>query len=232
MLSTIMSGVSFTELLFLLATYAIIIFVVLPVHELAHAYAAYRLGDHTAKWNGRLTFNPLAHLDPFGTIMLALFGVGYAKPVPVNPYNFRNPKRDMALCALAGPLSNVLLAVAAVAIFRVCCFFVTNDVVLFYLWWVLVWTFASVNIGLAFFNLLPIPPLDGSKIFGYFLPDKWVYTMERYSRQISMVFILLLFTGVLDVPLDFLREGACTLIGKLFGFTDIFDLADVLNGFL
>lgn len=219
-------NVSFSDFLFMFGAYAVIVLVMLPVHEMAHAYAAHRLGDDTAKWNGRLTANPLAHLDLFGTLMLVLFGVGYAKPVPVNPYNFRKPKRDMALSALAGPMSNLLMAILSVALFRVCTLFISNMTVLWYLFLVLINVFASVNIGLAVFNLLPIPPLDGSKIFGFFLPDKWVYTMERYSRQISIVLLLLLFTGVLDVPLDFLREGICTLIGKLFGFTDLF------NGYL
>ncbi len=229
MLSWLLSNrgnISFTELLFMLFSYAVIVFVMLPVHEMAHAFAAHKLGDDTAKWNGRLAFNPLRHLDPFGTTMLVLFGVGFARPVPINPYNFRNPKRDMALSALAGPVSNLLMAVLSVALFRVCCFFVTDIEVLSYLWMVLINVFAAVNIGLAVFNLLPIPPLDGSKIFGYFMPDKWIYTMERYSQMISMVLMVLLFTGVLDVPLDFLRELFCNFIGKLFGFTDLF------NGYL
>ncbi len=221
MLSSILSGVSFPQLLFLLGAYAVIVFVVLPIHELAHAWAAHLLGDDTAKWNGRLTFHPLRHLDLFGTIMLVLFGVGYAKPVPVNPYNFRKPKRDMALCALAGPLSNIAMAIVAVAIFRVCVFSVNGWLVSF-LWDLLINVFASVNISLAVFNLLPIPPLDGSKIFGFFLPDKWIYTMERYSRQISMVMLLLLFTGVLDVPLAFLRGLLGNLIGSLFGMNTLF----------
>ncbi len=222
MLSSLRGGISFFELVFLLGAYAVIIFIVLPIHEFAHAWAAHRLGDDTARWNGRLSLNPMRHLDLFGTVMILLFGVGYAKPVPINPYNFRNYKRDTALCALAGPLSNIIMAIIAVAIFRVCCFFVTDSALLSYLWLVLINVFASVNIGLAVFNLLPIPPLDGSKIFGYFLPDRWVDTMERYSRQISMVMMLLLFTGVLDVPLSFLRGLLGSLIGKVFGFTALF----------
>lgn len=222
MLSAIRGGISLFELLFLLGAYAVIIFIVLPIHELAHAWAAHLLGDDTARWQGRLKFNPLRHLDVFGTIMILLFGVGYAKPVPVNPYNFRNRKRDMALCALAGPLSNIALAILAVGVFRVCCFFVTDNALLSYLYLILIDVFASVNIGLAVFNLLPIPPLDGSRIFGFFLPNRWVDTMERYSRQISMVVMLLLFVGVLDVPLAFLRGLLGSLIGALFGMPNLF----------
>ncbi len=219
-------NVSFAQLMFTLFAYAIMVFAVLPFHEFAHALAAHLLGDDTAKWNGRLTLNPLRHLDPFGTLMLVLVGVGYAKPVPVNPFNFRNRKRDMALTALAGPVSNLLMAVAAVAIFRVCCLWITDIDVLSYLWLVLIGVVAQVNIGLAVFNLLPIPPLDGSRIFGLFLPEKWTYTLERYSQQITLVLMVLLFLGVLRTPLDIVENAVCDLIGRLFGFADLF------NGYL
>lgn len=216
-------NVPFEALLIMLFSYGVLVFVMLPVHEMAHALAAHWLGDDTAKWNGRLKFNPLRHLDPVGTTMLVLFGIGYARPVPINPYNFRNQRSGMALSALAGPLSNLLMAFASVALFRVCCLFVEDWTVLSYLWIALINVFAAVNISLAVFNLLPIPPLDGSKIFGFFLPDRWVWTMERYSRYIGFVLMALLFSGALDVPLDFLRETFCNLFGKLFGFPDLFN---------
>ncbi len=225
MLSALLSNrgnMSFAQLLFMIAAYAVMVLVMLPVHEFAHAWAAYRLGDNTARWNGRLTINPFKHLDPWGTTMLVLCGVGFARPVPVNPYNFRNPKRDMALSALAGPVSNLLMALISVAVFRVCYIFVTDMTVLSYLWLILIEVFASVNISLAVFNLLPIPPLDGSKIFGLFLPDKWMYMMERNARQISMVLMLLLFTGVLDIPLSFFRNLFGGLMGSLVGMPGLF----------
>ncbi len=210
-------SIDFISLLVMLFSYAVLVFVMLPVHEMAHAWAAKKLGDNTASWNGRLTFNPLRHLDPFGTTMLVLFGVGYARPVPINPYNFHDPKKGIALSALAGPVSNLLMAILSVAVYRVCYIFITDAVLLYYLWVIFVFVFARVNIGLAVFNLLPIPPLDGSKIFGYFMPDRWLYTMERYERHISMALMVLLFTGVLDVPLGFLQNLFCMLIGGLFG---------------
>ena len=224
MLSWLISNighVSFAQLIFRLFAYAILVFAVLPLHEFAHAFAAHLLGDDTAKWNGRLTLNPLKHLDPLGALMLVFVGVGYAKPVPVNPFNFRNRKRDMALTALAGPASNLLMAVVAVALFRVCSLIITDMQVLTYFWLVLIVVIARVNIGLAVFNLLPIPPLDGSRIFGLFLPERWTYTLERYSRQITLVVMVLLLVGVLNTPL-----AVCDVLVRLFGFADLF------NGYL
>ena len=195
-------------------------------HEVSHGYVAYRLGDTTAKDAGRLTLNPLKHIDPMGLLMMVVFKFGWAKPVPVNMMRFRSPKRGMALTALAGPVSNLLMAVAAVAIFRVCCLWITDIDVLSYLWLVLIGVVAQVNIGLAVFNLLPIPPLDGSRIFGLFLPERWTYTLERYSQQITLVLMVLLFLGVLRTPLDIVENAVCDLIGRLFGFADLF------NGYL
>lgn len=225
---------SFGELLFLLFGYIILLGVMMPVHEAAHAWAAVKLGDATPKWHGRLTLNPLAHFDPIGSIMILLFGIGYAKPVPVNPYNFQNRRRDMALTALAGPLSNVAMALVSIALFRVVLFvsggdlqvmggviYYTNDVVL-YAYTVLIGVFAQVNLSLAMFNLLPIPPLDGSRIFGALLPERWTYWMDQYHQYVRIGVLLLIVTGALDVPLGFLirlvGNAACMLfrLPKLF----------------
>ncbi len=210
--------ISFVELLLLFVSYALLVFVMLPVHEMAHAFAAYKLGDNTAYWNGRLRFNPLAHMDPIGTAMLVLFGIGYARPVPVNPRNFRNPRRDMALTALAGPVSNILMAALSIAIYRVLTFLPLSATISALVFFVFIQVLASVNIGLAVFNLLPIPPLDGSRILSLLLPDRYAYSLERYSAYIRMGLLLLVFSGALDVPLDYLRDGLMTLLLKLFGF--------------
>ena len=208
----------------------------LPVHEFAHAATAHWLGDYTPKAYGRLTLNPKAHLDPWGAIMLVLFGFGYAKPVAVNPYNFRRmkPKGGMAVTALAGPLSNLLMAYAALLVFRIYLLISGGDILTAgntvyldseltkYLYLIFVDVFAGINIGLAVFNLLPIPPLDGSRIFSVLLPDKWVFALERYSRYITMGIFVLLFTGVLDVPLDFLRHWIGGLLCLLTGLPNLF----------
>ena len=182
------------------------VLIVIMFHELAHGIAANRLGDPTAQRTGRLTLNPLKHLDPIGTICMVLFRFGWAKPVPVDPRYFRNPKRDMAITALAGPLTNFLLAFLAVPLFfwarngffevainqgiesfgarflEVLCDFIA--------------IFHSVNLGLALFNLLPLPPLDGSRILFAFLPDRYYYAIMRYERYFALGLMIVLLLGV------------------------------------
>lgn len=220
-------------LLFVFISYMVLILVLMPVHEFAHAFVADRLGDKTPRWNGRLTLNPLAHIDWLGAAMILLFGIGYARPVPISPRNFKNARKGMALTALAGPVSNLLMAILSIAIFRVLLLF-GGDVVngsiyvnmnanwLVYAHIILIQVFASVNIGLAVFNLLPIPPLDGSRIFSAILPRKWAFYMERYEQYIMLGLMLLLFTGVLDTPLYWLRHTVGGLFCALFGMANQF----------
>lgn len=220
-------------LLFVFISYMVLILVLMPVHEFAHAFVADRLGDKTPRWNGRLTLNPLAHIDWLGAAMILLFGIGYARPVPIYPRNFKNARKGMALTALAGPVSNLLMAILSIAIFRVLLLF-GGDVVngsiyvnmdanwLVYAHVILIQVFASVNIGLAVFNLLPIPPLDGSRIFSAILPRKWAFYMERYEQYIMLGLMLLLFTGVLNAPLSWLRHTVGGLFCALFGMANQF----------
>lgn len=205
------------DLLFLFATYAIIILLVLPFHELAHAYVAHKCGDDTAKWHGRLSLNPLAHLDLWGTLAIVVVGIGYAKPVPIVPRNFRHYKRDTILVALAGPVSNLLMAIAAGGLFKLATLFI-HDIVVLNVLWMIANILMSVNVGLAVFNLLPIPPLDGSRLWTTLLPGKWSYTLERYSREITGVLFVLLLVGVLDKPLNFLSTVFLYGIRALFRF--------------
>lgn len=201
--------VNLADILMQVAAVVFIAFCVTPLHEFSHGWAANKLGDPTAKHNGRLTMNPVASMDLFGTICLFLFGYGWAKPVPVNPMNFRNPKRDMALTALAGPVSNLLAALVGALLLNTVLVFgnglsdvVMSGVQIFFYYYI------SINVMLAVFNLIPVPPLDGSRILGAFLSDRALYRFYQYERQLSGLMFLLLFTGVLNIPLSFLRSGA------------------------
>ena len=206
-------NVSFAQLMFTLFAYAIMVFAVLPFHEFAHALAAHLLGDDTAKWNGRLTLNPLRHLDPFGTLMLVLVGVGYAKPVPVNPFNFRNRKRDMALTALAGPVSNVLLALVFLFLYGL--LYRALYSVQFLL--DMIWLTAYISLALAIFNIIPVSPLDGSKVLFALLPDAAYAKLMRYERYGMILLLVLVATGVLGKPLTTVTEAA---FDKLFVFAE------------
>lgn len=164
---------------------AIVLLIAFTVHELAHAVTADRLGDPTPRRMGRITLNPLAHLDPFGTIMLLLVGFGWAKPVMVNPMNLRgNPRTSMAIVAIAGPISNIVMAMMGALIFRLGLVDFTFNSTLEFLPSpaFLLSEFVWINLILAFFNLIPIPPLDGSKILYAFLPAEWVYRIQPLER--------------------------------------------------
>lgn len=152
----------------------------LTVHEYAHGYTAFRLGDPTAKLQGRLTLNPLAHLDPLGTILLFLAYFGWAKPVPVNPHNFRRPRTDMVWVALAGPASNVLLAALLGSLLRPLIEY--RVIQPFGALYQMVTIGVFINLMLAFFNLLPIPPLDGSKVVGGLLPVHYLGWWDAFER--------------------------------------------------
>lgn len=172
--------------------------VAFPIHELAHALTARQLGDDTSERLGRITLNPLAHLDPFGTLLFALTGFGWAKPVPVNTYRLRgNPRTSFAIVALAGPVSNLLLAGLFALLFRLTLSFASRDALLTD---VLLFAFSvavQLNIFLAFFNLIPIPPLDGSRLLTALLPDQGQMWMDQLERYGFIILIALSATGVL-----------------------------------
>lgn len=203
-LSTIISGNIYLALL-MIASRAIVVFLCLPVHELCHGLAAYKLGDDTAKKLGRLSFNPIAHLDPVGTIMIFLFGIGYAKPVPINPLKFRDYRKGIALTALAGPLSNFAMAFVFAFIGSALERFAGGGTAVGVIT-LLISLAADINISLAVFNLLPIPPLDGSRILGVILPDRLYEKYFRYERYIMIGLMVLLFVGVFNAPLNFLNN--------------------------
>jgi Zn-dependent protease len=161
-------------------------------HEFCHGLAADRLGDPTPRSMGRLTLNPLAHADPIGTFLLPLFSalsgiptIGWAKPVPIDPFNFRKPKRDEIITSLAGPLSNLLLAIITALFFR---FLPISSSIISYILYV----FILINVSLAIFNLIPIPPLDGSHIFLNLLPEKQKIKWEEAFAQYGFILLILL----------------------------------------
>ena len=197
-----------------------IILLALPVHEIAHGLAAKKLGDPTADSLGRLTLNPVKHFDLIGFLCMVLFGFGWAKPVPINAHYFKNPKRGMALSAAAGPISNLLLAMIFAILWRIeleiAPLVVTTQFTYNVFFWLQEFLIAgiSLNVGFAVFNLIPIPPFDGSRIFLVLLPQDLYFKIMRYERQLYAVLMIALVLGVLDRPLAVVSQFFINLILK------------------
>ena len=224
-LKTIWNGFDFTNLLDILLS-VVPALICITLHELSHGYVAYRLGDDTAKRAGRLTLNPIKHLDIMGLIMMVIFRVGWAKPVPVNMYKFKNPKRGMAITALAGPVSNILIAVVFLFLYGLLLIPLSAGAVGQYLLRMMKLT-AYISVGLGIFNLIPVPPLDGSKVLFSLMSDESYYKLMRYERYGTIAMVLLVATGILGRPLSAaiqwlytalipVAQWACTLVFKLF----------------
>lgn len=201
--------------------HALILFTAFPIHECAHAFAAHLMGDDTAKNQGRMTINPIKHLDLWGTILMLFAGFGWAKPVPINPNNFKNRKLGMALSSLAGPVSNLILAYISTISYKLT-FIVLGQ---FSATVEFVDVFATIflygiylNVGLAVFNLLPVPPLDGSRIFTLIFPERTYFKIMKYENIIFGVLFIAVWLGLLDKPLSFLRTGAVNIMDFLTGW--------------
>ncbi len=188
----------------------------LTIHEYAHGWAADKMGDPTARYSGRLSLNPMAHMDLFGTICLLFFGFGWARPVPINTRNFRNAKWGTVAVSLAGPGANFILALISAFVVTAMEKFVPANMLTQFLYTV-VYMCVQLNVGLMVFNLIPIPPLDGSKVLMEFLPPKYrfkMYTMERYF---SIILLALIFFNILTPLLSVLRGWVLTVIYFIVG---------------
>lgn len=184
-----------------------IILLILPLHEFAHGWMANKCGDDTAKKSGRLTLNPIAHIDPFGAVLLVLTGFGWAKPVPINPRLMRHPRSGVIWTSLAGPVSNLLAAlVGVIGLQIVYPFLYTSDSAVLMAIYYFFSSFASVNIGLAIFNLIPVPPLDGSKVLMNLLPYRGAMWMGMHAQILSIILLFLVLFGALSMPLSYLAS--------------------------
>lgn len=200
------------SLLYMIPIYLI----TLTVHEVSHGYIAYKMGDPTAYNMGRLTLNPLKHIDPFGLLMLIIIRFGWAKPVPINPRNFKNPRKGLAISAAAGPVSNFLMAIGGYIIFRIFYVILMHQIYTLQIteansfinilngFCTFFNQFCILNIYFGLFNLLPVPPLDGSRIVSYFLPYKFYRVYSNIERYGFLILMLLLYTGVISKPLSIL----------------------------
>jgi Zn-dependent protease len=219
MLTSILSGgfdpMEFIVSLLLSVPIALI---ALSVHETAHGYIAYKLGDPTAYNYGRLSLNPIKHIDPIGFGCMILFGFGWAKPVPINTRYFKKPKRDTALTAAAGPISNLLLALLFAILLRIEFEVFTRVAVSEFaaqaLDWLAIFLTLGIelNIGLAVFNLIPIPPFDGSRIFLAMLPTNLYFKIMKAEKVLYIVLLVALFLGVLNKPLDIVSKWFMNII--------------------
>lgn len=193
------------------------LFMALSIHEFAHGYAAYLMGDNTAKYNGRLSMNPLAHLDIAGTLCLLLFHFGWAKPVPINPFNFRDRQKGIIIVSLAGPFANFVLAIVCTVCYKLLGNFVYGSQIAEFFYMIFLYA-AAMNVGLMVFNLIPIPPLDGSKVLMEFLPDRFRYQMYNLERYSGIILLLLVWTNVLTPVLATMRNWVYALIDMITFF--------------
>lgn len=222
MLRTILSsGGTWSEKLLYILISVFCVLLSLTLHELGHGLAAYAMGDKTAKYSGRLSLNPLHHLEPLGAICLFLFGFGWAKPVPVNPYNFKNQKSGMVLTSLAGPFTNFIIAFIANVIMTIIGTITFTgrgigfDIAT--ICYTLCYYMMIMNLGLGIFNLIPVPPLDGSKVLGAVLPTNLYFSYMKYEQFGFIILIILINLPFFNSFLNLCMNGLITLFDSIIG---------------
>lgn len=217
-----MNGLLGIDVLYYYVVRAAAVLIIIPFHESSHALVSWMLGDPTAKNAGRLSMNPLRHFDPLGTLCMLLGGVGWARPVGIDPRRFRNPKVGMAVSAAAGPAANFLLGFFCTILYKVVWYASVGQapqLVMDFLWYMI-----TMNISLGVFNLIPVPPFDGSRIALLFLPRSLYFRVMRYERYIMAAVLILVLLGVLNTPLNFFVNavyraffGATRFVEAAFG---------------
>ena len=214
----------FKQDLFTYLVRAMVLLTAIPIHECAHAWASDKLGDPTAKNLGRLTLNPLPHLDVIGSILMIFVGFGWAKPVPVSTRYSKNVKKGMILTALAGPAANIILALLSLILYKRWCYFLypilainlTTATAIAQRLFIM----CLLNINLAVFNLIPIPPLDGSRVLLAVLPQRIYFGIMKYERVILIVMLAVVWSGFLDGPLTLLNDAVWDLLDLGTGYID------------
>ncbi len=204
-----------TERITEILIHGIILLIAFPIHECAHALVAKWLGDDTAEKEGRITLNPIKHLDLWGTVLMLFAGFGWAKPVPINPNNFKKRKFGMALSSLAGPVSNLILAYISMILSKILLYTETSEELA-----TICITAMFINVGLAVFNLIPVPPLDGSRILLLILPEKLYFKVMKYENIIFIILFAVIYLGLLDTPLAFLQVKALEIMSFLSLWVD------------